>query len=88
MTYTPGEWSYSKLGNDADQWGIYDESGKTLGLSYHGEDNARLIAAAPDLLEALEWVLHDVTKSTEMHSLNSNTTAQVRAAIAKAKGGS
>ena len=51
--HTPGPWCHGKLGNDADQWAIYDESGRTIGLSYHGEANARLMAAAPELLEAL-----------------------------------
>lgn len=52
--HTPGPWDYGKLGNDADQWAVYDPNGRTIGLSYHGEANARLIAVAPELLEALE----------------------------------
>ena len=52
MTHTP--LAYGKLGNDADQWGIYElDSGRTVGLSYHGEEYARIFAAAPELLEAL-----------------------------------
>lgn len=57
MTHTPGEWNYSKCGNDADQWAVYDESGRTIGLSYHGEDNARLFSAASDLLLQLKLLV-------------------------------
>ena len=54
MTHTP--LAYGKLGNDADQWGIYElDSSRTVGLSYHGEEYARIFAAAPELLEALSW---------------------------------
>lgn len=45
--------------------------------------NARLIAAAPDLLEALEII---VATEHERHGYNPFWTDQARAAIAKAKG--
>jgi hypothetical protein len=48
------------------------------------EANARLIAAAPDLLEALEVI---VATEHERHGYNPFWTDQAHAAIAKAKGG-
>lgn len=60
--HTPGPWAHGKLGNNADQWAVYDESGRTIGLSYHGEANARLIAAAPQLLEALWLAIRVIEK--------------------------
>jgi len=90
--HTPGPWRVD--GREI----IYDD---TSGLPYvvaktglyvltpnmdaNAEANARLIAAAPDLLEALEAVLHD-----SYHQLDSQMTDEterkVLAAIAKAKG--
>jgi len=45
------------------------------------EANARLIAAAPELLEALEWLLDDVGRASSMLG-----AVKARAAIAKATG--
>lgn len=47
----------------------------------HGEANARLIAAAPELLEACQAVANDTT-----HPIAGNLQAMLRIAIAKAKG--
>ncbi len=49
------------------------------------EDNARLIAAAPDLLEALENAVGDLKAIIEVRGDSIDLT-QYRAAIAKAKG--
>ena len=49
-----------------------------------GDGNARLIAAAPDLLYALEEALHLIETLTP---LEGSTVRIVRAAIAKATGG-
>lgn len=60
--------------------------GTTLGVSY---EDARLIAAAPELLEALEQAVHDLEAlATAIPALN-NTEGLVvgRAALKKAKGG-
>ena len=53
--------------------------------------NARLIAAAPDLLEALEDIANDYADRFDMDSPSTNPGMKVvvenaRAAIAKAKG--
>jgi len=55
------------------------------------EANARLIAAAPDLLEALEDIANDYAERFDMDSQSTNPGMKVvvenaRAAIAKAKG--
>lgn len=74
-THTPPPWGYSKLGNDADQWAMYDESGRTIGLSYHGEPNAQLMAAAPEMLEALQaadkWIKETIANCEEALTLSS-----------------
>lgn len=71
---TPGPWDFGKLGNDADQWSVFDEAGRDIGLSYHGEANAQLIAAAPEMLAALEkgqgekWV-HNAANTQDIEAL-------------------
>lgn len=47
------------------------------------EENAKLIAAAPDLLEALQEVLYELSTAREVHD---GTIRQAEAAIAKALG--
>lgn len=48
--------------------------------------NARLIAAAPDLLEALEGMLAVQYDGDPLHQLDCDLCATARAAIASAKG--
>lgn len=62
-------------------------------ISFDGEENteanARLIAAAPDLLEALEFffnIMHDF-ESSRRKGYVTFALNQARAALAKAKGG-
>jgi hypothetical protein len=61
--------------------------------SYRGEvdldeamANAQLIAAAPDMLEALEGVLHHNDGVKEAHKLPNSLIREIVAALAKAKG--
>lgn len=51
------------------------------------EANARLIAAAPDLLEALEWAVNEFDGNTRYTSAEQrqNCIEKCRAAIAKAR---
>jgi hypothetical protein len=51
-----------------------------------GQANARLIAAAPDLLEALEKILVSDREGYPNCNLFSDDLARAKAAIAKAKG--
>ena len=78
--HTPGPWTYEQISNNAY---VIDENGSAVMLYRNPDDemkaNARLIAAAPELLEALEWAVdnpHD----------DAYWISQARAAIAKAKG--
>jgi hypothetical protein len=66
---TPGPWTagiapYVKSDGDGDQfsggdWNVFPPLGESGPVAIaSSEANARLIAAAPDLLEAAQWVLH------------------------------
>ena len=62
MTHTPGPWKCKKVGSLAD-YDIRDEKNYPLAWVEHSqihdtEANARLIAAAPEMLKALEAVSH------------------------------
>jgi hypothetical protein len=80
MKHTPGPWNYDRSG-----YSLYVNSGREVvtALLMDGkrletsEANARLIAAAPDLLEALERYVHHFGDPLKC----------ARAAIAKATGG-
>ena len=93
-THTPGPWeiskyasSYDDIGdnysvgyNDTD--GDYWDIAKLEPLRANRLADARLIAAAPDMLAALEWAVE--TADTEQYE--ADWYAAARAAIAKAKG--
>jgi hypothetical protein len=78
MSHTPGPWRFDK-----DNLNVYSNGlvAQTFGHLHNGEKaaNAHLIAAAPELLEALERA-----RGQWIHSVNAE---QCLAAIAKAKGG-
>ena len=84
MSHTPGPWTASEHGAYADYNGnstiiLGDDLRIAVVLGSDNEEtnaNARLIAAAPDLLEALEALLEG----------DFNVAEKARAAIAKAKG--
>lgn len=89
--HTPGPWHYEM---DGFQISIGDEStrhdylkhDRTVAVirdnSAHAEADARLIAAAPDLLEALEGMIE---KPGQAHP-GTNCWDRAQAAFAKAKG--
>lgn len=96
--HTPGPWEYAEnSANNFDVFGAGDtvEVAVVWGLDdplkAEREANARLIAAAPELLEALEDSLdlfgvfldHSDKGNTDMHRA---LGVKIRAAIAKAKG--
>jgi antitoxin (DNA-binding transcriptional repressor) of toxin-antitoxin stability system len=60
-------------------------NGKPLGVTQRDEANARLIAAAPDLLAALKEMT-ELKHFTATRSEKESADAKARAAIAKAKG--
>lgn len=88
--HTPGPWSFYDDSNDGRTNRIEIVAiGKTVARIYHSvpdEDlpNARLIATAPDLLEALDIMERHFSRYDDAH--NNLVLEQARAAIAKATG--
>jgi len=83
--HTPGPWKLSVDGCNAENNRANVVEGANGSLIVYGNANdsdARLIAAAPDLLEALQE-LWDIHKGYE---INSERAARINAAIAKATG--
>ena len=83
--HTPGPWAYENYGGTLHVF-LDNEGGTPSICKLVGNDkdaNARLIAAAPDLLEALQNLLkvHEGEGGTQYHAGDI-----ARAAIAKAKG--
>jgi hypothetical protein len=86
--HTPGPWS-SDFPN-GDDW-IRTEDGDAIvriGFNQeHREANAHLIAAAPELLEALKAITHRTDLGTALfHKLTEEHAEAALAAIAKAEG--
>jgi hypothetical protein len=92
--HTPGPWqwtkgdkySYPRVGDSADHTiaDVWDDSSLAVVSREQGEANAQLIAAAPELLEALKLIYADMERG---HSINPyEHKATVLAAIAKAEG--
>ena len=101
VQHTPGPWKLEtqRAPNGGTYYRIYDyeNAGNVIAqvigdgrIEYH--ENARLIAAAPDLLTALENLLHihvALVESGDAGNWDAETETEVidaRAAIAKAKG--
>ena len=89
-THTPGPWQCQPTAGNHD-FLIYNESnGKDIALVRDfNEPNARLIAAAPELLqwlEAAESMLTQAMKQTEFTLGACKNMTEIRAAIAKARG--
>ena len=87
--HTPGPWAV-KHHEDTDTYSIYVAGQEwnswtvaALGYAKEDEANARLIAAAPDLLEALQYML-EVCPSINQQGKEAHLRAH--AAIAKATG--
>jgi len=84
--HTPGPWVYyyEQIGN---QHIVWSDNSRIVSLSMNddAESNARLIAAAPDLLEALA-VLTELV-SFQICDDGHPAIINARAAIAKATGG-
>lgn len=85
--FTPGPWYYCDDVPDANigYRAIVDTSGTVIcNPSPMGADNARLIAAAPELLEALIWAVDQLDDDLDLDHRQAIQAA--RAVIAKAKG--
>lgn len=91
--HTPGPWSAPYWDSNPGDRGWWIHNGKqgaeeyavavTFSLNPQGEADARLIAAAPDLLEALQFF---VAPFAGLEVVPDGFIAKARTAIAKAKG--
>jgi hypothetical protein len=93
-THTPGPWHIESMAHvrTTGTKVLYDEGtvGAFFGYGVESAANARLIAAAPDLLAALEFI----TRSAKMegphgiclYAIGDRAMANARAALARAKG--
>lgn len=85
--YTPGPWTAHATGHARSGKPEYEihwsADGECVAEIVHGEADAKLISAAPDLLEALKYALSYQPKDDSCDPWASDA----RAAIAKAKGG-
>ena len=101
-THTPGPWIVCECDESAivyieqDRGALHDEEPSTIGeidLAGDGIDkdtglaNARLIAAAPDLLAACEELVRGFDGETDCTELLDMIDKVARAALSKAKGG-
>ena len=87
MTHTQGPWTINGIDTV-----LSASANRTVAKVYRPEDDARLIAAAPELLEAAEWVIRNAgyEKGEASPSLKELCVSRyrldnLRAAIAKAK---
>ena len=62
MSHTTGPWEYEFVGHDAQEFWIMDSAG-FLVADAQSSEVARLIAAAPDLLEALVSLINSMPES-------------------------
>jgi len=87
MSHTPGPWHYQSSAGDHDYL-VYDEdNGKDIAIVRNFDvANARLVAAAPELLEACETLANYVADLEGGNGRTFGIVTKARAAIAKAKG--
>ena len=89
--HTPGPWNFAKSDIDG-RYSIYGNGplaycGDTGAVNGDGEANARLIAAAPDLLVALKALVGEADLGeVDLDDDDRAKLEQARAAIAKATG--
>lgn len=89
MNHTPGPWEVEIPGEVDEHYAVLDCFGHTASVYGHPEQtsvalaNARLIAAAPDLLDAVEELLIYLA---DWNDPDNETCQRARAAVAKAKG--
>ena len=84
--HTPIPWCYVKGYEPHNQGQVYyEDNGRAVALTYNDEDgaNARLIAAAADMLAALQELLAD---SYLGNPINGDRMRAAREAVAKAGG--
>jgi hypothetical protein len=82
-------WYAKRAGNDAQGMVADEDTGRTVAVTYDHKDTA-LLAAAPDLLAALDYLLEqtvdcDLAYGIELTEGEHEARQMARAAIAKAK---
>jgi hypothetical protein len=84
MSHTPGEW-YKAKGSMGQGIIISENTGENIAVTYK-EENSDLVAAAPDLLEALERLVRLHDNPEKYGDLESHLSAWIEArnSIAKA----
>ena len=89
-THTPGPWGCCYTSNHAHDYRLTKPNFDTLPVNAPSNDhseqraNARLIAAAPDLLAALEWLRDEYCEGGALDGTEAER--RILVAIAKAKG--
>lgn len=78
--HTPGPWEVTWAASESRGMYFLHEARDSLGVEIH-DSNARLIAAAPELLEALDMMTNIVSNGEMPRNL---VIKQARTAIAKA----
>ena len=92
--HTPGPWRVA-LGNRLQVHGPKDEIGWPKAVVYNAglcsdeesQANAALIAAAPDMLAALQDIMAESSRDDDDHDVIATIQGICRAVIVKAKGG-
>lgn len=85
--HTKGEWLFSKGSTPHFQCEVYSqETGQPIAVTYsdEGEHNARLIAAAPELLAALETLIEKCLRTADttlMHEELYNAQQAIKTAV-------
>lgn len=88
--HTPGPWNCSQESVDPEWWIVTIKGGlivANVNAHHNQEANARLIAAAPDLLDALDDALGELQADSHRDGARCLLLTKIEAAIAKAKGG-
>ncbi len=94
--HTPGPWNISKLATPdyAPEFGIYagdEQRDLARVVNANSEANARLIAAAPELLETCRFALSCILDAEDLEEIDAEafcgTKERLRTAIAQAEGG-
>lgn len=91
MKHTPGPWSVNVIGQHWNNKSLkhievtFGQDGECICDTVYNPSDASLIAAAPDLLEALQQLLEDVCSNND--SVLGYRVDEALAAISKALGG-
>jgi hypothetical protein len=88
MTHTPGPWAYDQESDNSTDFWVFQANGPARIAVEVSERDAALIAAAPDLLAALQEVTRCLAWHAQEHPVGMDcvAVAKARAAITRATG--